>query len=161
MKPDRALTAILIGIGVLIVLSLAVFFIRQRNVDYTAENTPAGVVHDYLLALDRGEYERAYELIAESAGRPDFSTFRRYFLQSRGYEQAPVSLGEVVEDGNTATVQVIFTRSSDPFGETYRDIQLATLERQGGQWLISSAPYPVWDFSWSPEANPTKPDPAN
>ena len=51
MKQDRFLTGILIGIAVLVVIALAVFFLRQDNLVYAAEDTPAGVVQNYVVAL--------------------------------------------------------------------------------------------------------------
>ena len=49
MKQDRFLTGILIGIGVLIIAALAVFFTRKDSQTYVADDTPEGVVHNYVL----------------------------------------------------------------------------------------------------------------
>ena len=51
MKQDKFLTGILIGIGVLILLALGLFFTRQDKREYVADATPDGVVHNYVLAV--------------------------------------------------------------------------------------------------------------
>ena len=43
MKQDRFLTGILIGIGVLVVIALTVFFARDDSQTYIAEGTPEQV----------------------------------------------------------------------------------------------------------------------
>jgi hypothetical protein len=40
MKQDRFLTGILVGIAVLVVVALAVFFIRKDNQSYVSEDVP-------------------------------------------------------------------------------------------------------------------------
>jgi hypothetical protein len=57
MKQDRFLLGILVGIGVLIVVALALFFTRQDNQDYVSDTTPEGVVHNYALALYKDDYD--------------------------------------------------------------------------------------------------------
>ena len=51
MKQDRFLTGILIGIGLLVVVALAVFFTRKDSQTYIPDTTPDGVVHNYVVAL--------------------------------------------------------------------------------------------------------------
>jgi hypothetical protein len=70
MKTDRFLTGILIGIGVLIVLALALFFLRREAVDYRVEDSPDSIVHNYILAIERQDYERAYRYLAETDVKP-------------------------------------------------------------------------------------------
>ena len=53
MKQDRFLTGILIGIVVLVVVALAVFFTRKDNLNYVSDDTPAGVVQNYVVAVHK------------------------------------------------------------------------------------------------------------
>ncbi len=53
MKQDRFLTGILIGIGVLVVVALALFFARQGKQTYMAGDTPEAVVFNYALGDHR------------------------------------------------------------------------------------------------------------
>jgi len=45
MKQDRFLVGILVGIGVLVVIALGLFFTRQDKQEYISDDTPKGVVH--------------------------------------------------------------------------------------------------------------------
>ena len=64
MQRDRFLLAILAGIGILVIITLVLFFIRQGNTGYQDESTPAGVVNNYVLALQRRDYQRAFTYLA-------------------------------------------------------------------------------------------------
>ena len=70
MKQDCFLTGILIGIGVLIVAALVVFFTRQSQPTYSGQNTPDGVVHDYVLAILNKDYPKAYGYLADLDHKP-------------------------------------------------------------------------------------------
>jgi hypothetical protein len=56
---DRVLFSIVLGIVLLIAVALVVTLMRSEPT-YQAENTPEGVAHNYLLALQKEENERAY-----------------------------------------------------------------------------------------------------
>ena len=58
MKQDRFLTGILIGIGVLVVIALVVFFTRKDSQTYVSEDVPEGVVHNYVLAVLNKDYQK-------------------------------------------------------------------------------------------------------
>ena len=60
---DKVLIAIVAGIVLLIVVALVVTLIRP---EYQAEDTPEGVAHNYLLALQKEEYGRAYGYLAST-----------------------------------------------------------------------------------------------
>ena len=59
MKQDRFLTGILVGIAVLVVVALVAFFIRKDTQSYVSDDVPEGVVHNYVLAVLNGDYEKA------------------------------------------------------------------------------------------------------
>ncbi|MBW2589509.1 MAG: hypothetical protein JRD71_02105, partial [Deltaproteobacteria bacterium] len=66
MKKDRFLIGILVGIGVLITAALVVFFTRQGDGQtYMQESTPDGVVHNYVLALQQGDFQKAYGYLSD------------------------------------------------------------------------------------------------
>lgn len=154
MKQDRFLTGILIGIGVLVVVALGVFFVRQDAQTYLPEDTPEGVVHNYVLALINGDYEKAYGYLADLKYKPTYEEFRRPFLQ--GYinpQNDAVDIGGSHINGDEASVEVAQIYSGgDPFSPPYRSEQRAILVRQNGAWKISSLPiYNFWDYSWYSE----------
>ena len=85
MKNDRFLIGILIGVGLLAVLALGVFLVRQGSQAYAPEDTPAGVVNNYILAASRGDYVRAYSYLAQlnTQTLPTMAAFQASFLNLR------------------------------------------------------------------------------
>ena len=79
MKQDRFLTGILVGIGLLVVVALVVFFTRKNSQTYVPDDTPEGVVHNYVLAVLDKDYEKAYGYLAELKYKPTYEEFRRAF----------------------------------------------------------------------------------
>ncbi len=151
MRQDRFLTGILIGIALLIVAALAVYFTRQDQANYVAENTPQGVVHNYVLAVMNKDYEKAYGYLADLENKPTFSEFRQAFAVGRlNSANNSIQIGKGTASGNDATVEVNMVYSpGDPFSSGYNNVGTAQLVRQGGAWKISSMPtYNLWDYSW-------------
>jgi len=151
MKQDRFLTGILVGIGVLVVVALAVFFTRKDTQTYVAEDTPEGVVHNYVLAVLNMDYEKAYGYLADLEYKPTFEEFRRPFLNGNvNPDNSAVDIGSSQISGNEASVDVAqIYNSSDPFSTGYRDTQRALLVKQSGAWKISNMPtYNFWYYDW-------------
>ena len=160
MKQDRFLTAILVGIGVLVVIALAVFFLRQNSQSYISEEAPEGVVHNYVLAVLNDDYEKAYGYLADLDHKPTYEQFRDAFLTGAvNPNNSAVDIGNSEINADTASVEVaLIYNPSDPFSTGYRDVQRAVLVSQGGAWKLSSMPgYYFWDYNWYPqvEATPT------
>ncbi len=154
MKQDRFLTGILVGIGVLVLLALVVFFSRRDGQSYMADDTPEGVVHNYVLAILNKDYEKAYGYLADLKNKPTFESFRRPFLSgSINPQNTAVDVGTSEVSGDDASVEVAqIYPSSDPFSTGYRDVQHALLVKQNGAWKLSSMPaYNFWDYSWYTE----------
>src|SRR5512140_2099973 len=151
MRQDRFLTAILIGIAVLIVAALAVYFTRRGQAQYVAEDAPEGVVHNYVLAVLNKDYQRAYTYLADLDNKPTFAQFRQAFAVGRLNPAGNgIQIGKSSISGNDATVEVDMVSSpSDPFSSGYNNVGTAQLVRQGGAWKISAMPtYNLWDYSW-------------
>lgn len=154
MRQDRFLTGILLGIAVLVVIALAVFFIRSDNQSYVSEDVPEGVVHNYVLAILNGDYQKAYGYLADLDHKPTYENFRDAFIKGTvNPDNSAVDIGKSEINGDTASVEVaLIYNPSDPFSTGYRDVQRAILVRQGGAWKISSMPtYYYWDYSWYQE----------
>src|SRR5512134_2099174 len=81
MKQDRFLTGILVGIAVLVVIALAVFFIRKDTQSYLSEDAPEGVVHNYVLAVLNDDYQKAYGYLADLENKPTYEQFRNAFIK--------------------------------------------------------------------------------
>jgi hypothetical protein len=154
MKQDRFLTGILIGIGVLVLAALAVFFIRRDSQTYVQDDVPEGVVHNYVVAILNKDYEKAYGYLADLENKPTYDEFQNSFLTGMlNPGNSALDVGEADITGDNATVEVAMVYNpSDPFSTGYRDVQNAILVRQNGEWKISSMPaYYLWDYNWYQE----------
>jgi hypothetical protein len=150
MKQDRFLVGILVGIGVLVIVALALFFTRQDKQEYVADDTPEGVVHNYALALYREDYEKAYAYLAEVENKPTYNEFRQAFFNNYvDPSNAGLELGETEITGDEAYVTVyLIYNPSDPFSSSYRGTETARLERQNGEWKLLQMPYNFWSYDW-------------
>lgn len=164
MRQDRFLIGILAGIGLLVVLSLAVFFMRRGTQNYGPEDTPEGVLQNYVVALQRGDYPRAYRYVADFANKPDLPLFQQPFVnyQQRDLSLTGVEIGStsLSADGKTALVYLVLLHTGNgPFNQGYRETNTATLELSGGVWKISMMPYPFWIYDWNQPTLEAKPAP--
>ena len=154
MKQDRFLTGILVGIVALVVVALAVFFSRRGTQTYISEETPEGVVHNYVLAVLNKDYKKAYVYLADLDNKPTYEQFRDAFLQGVvNPNNSALDIGKSEISGDTASVEVIMVYSpSDPFSTGYRDVQRAILVKQSSGWKLTSMPYYyLWNGEWYPQ----------
>lgn len=159
MQKDRFLTGILIGISVLIVAALILFFIRQKPSTYVDDSQPAGALQNYCLAVQKRDYERAYSYLAGQSGKPSLEAFRQDFLSYQGDAVAntTVEVGDAIIDAQdqTATVQVtLLNGNGDIFSSPSRTRASASLVRENGAWKITRAPYPFSFPDFPVEAPP-------
>ncbi len=150
MKQDRFLFGILIGIGLLMLLAIVLFFLRQRSVlEYGTEGSPEGVVRNYMVAVLRKEYERAYSYLADDPGKPSLIEFKKAFIRNLSAANIGVDIGATEIAGDEAYVTIyIQYQSSDPFSSGYRNQEQAVLVRQGDAWKIRQMPGYFWSWEW-------------
>lgn len=151
MKQDRFLTGILVGIGLLVVVALVVFFARKDGQTYVSDDTPEGVVHNYVLATLNKDYEKAYSYLAEMQYKPTYADFRRAFLNGEvnpANQAVDIGTSDIV--GDTATVELqLISNSGDLFSTGYRNTQTADLVKQDGKWKLTLMPqYNFWGYNW-------------
>ncbi len=163
MKQDRFLAAILVGILVLVILSLVVYFSRQQSLDYGEETSPEGVMRNYVIALLKADYSKAYSYLKEGEFKPAETQFRQAFT-TRLLDPRSVSLevAKVTVEQDTATVELLLIRNAnDPLGNSFTETALATLRRdQRGNWKLENMPYPYWNWDWyNPPLEPVTPLP--
>lgn len=150
MKQDRFLTGILIGIGVLILLALTLFFTRKDTKEYKVGDSPDVAVYNYVLAVTDKDYKTAYTYLAEKEDKPTYDQFRQAFFNgSVNSNNVGVDVGETEVDGDDALVNLTMVYSSnDPFSGGYSNPDRAQLVRQNGEWKISYMPYNFWAYDW-------------
>ena len=158
MKQDRFLLGILVGIGVLVIVALGLFFTRQDTQEYVSDDTP-GVVHNYSLAVYREDYEKAYGYLEDAKNKPTFSEFQTpFFNHYVDPRNVGLEIGESKIAGEEAFVTLcLIYNTSDPFSSSYRGTETAHLERQNGRWKILQMPYSFWSYDWyQPTPEPIK-----
>jgi hypothetical protein len=150
LKLDRFLAGILIGIGVLVIAALSLFFMRRGEARYAAEDRPEGIIQNYVLSLQKKDFEKAYGYLSEGKGKPDFATFREFFITSfESYNRAGLTFGTSSITGDSAFVTVIIQQNyGGPFNELSRNHETVDLVRQEGIWKIRKFPYPFWGYDW-------------
>ena len=148
MKQDRFLIAILVGIGVLVVAAFALFFARQSQMNYVADDTPAGVLQNYVLALHKDNYQKAYAYLAEGKDKPTFDEFRKPFItKMNNISSADIQIGETVLMDQEAVVNLVSSSYNGPY-DRYNTSQTATLKKENGQWKITLMTQPYWYYDW-------------
>lgn len=150
MKTDRFLQFILIGIVLIIVAALGLFFQRQSSPAYRDGNAPDDVVHNYALALAQGNYEKAYGYLAETKIKPDYDTFRRAFLTGQlsiSNASLRTEKAEIVKEEALVPVTVL-QAGGGLFGDIMRMEYTGILVLQEGAWKIKDLPYPYMNWEW-------------
>lgn len=154
---DKFLVGIVAGIVLLVGATLVVAFLRPNQPAYQADDTPEGVAHNYLLALQLEEYERAYEyLLPTLPGYPDsLDAFKREIEDRRwnfGYDGDDVSLAieSVDVSGDRAKIvvrRILFSRGGllDSGQISYKFKMI--LRREAGDWKVAEADR-YWANCW-------------
>jgi hypothetical protein len=154
MKQDRFLIGIIVGILVLSAAALGVFFTRQASQGYVAEDTPEGVLHNYIYAIQQGDYERAYGYLANRPGKPSQAAFQSMISTARYPGDTGVRISDVRviagEDGpDESVIELVMVQTGDgPFGSSYSYNDTAQLIYEEGSWKIFYMPYPFWQWEW-------------
>jgi hypothetical protein len=154
MRQDRFLIGILAGIGLLVIVSLVVYFSRRTALEYGPEDTADGVTRNYITALQKQEYERAYRYMASLEKKPDLIRFTQPFTSYQSQDISvtgvEVTSTTVSQDGQSALVVLTLLRAgSGPFDQGYRETGSADLVLEGSEWKVRNMPYPFWSYDWS------------
>ena len=159
MKRDNFLLGILIFIGLLVVAAVGLFFVRNQAPAYGPEDTPQGVLHNYAVALQLRDYERAYSYLLVAGNQPTLETFRQAFLSHQlDTSNSALQIGEVQTETNSeAWVSVtVQNGGSGPFNQGWSSNDTARLVKKNGGWMISYLPFPYWGWDWY-QPTPAKP----
>jgi len=154
---DKFLIAIVAGVVLLVSVVLALALLRPNQPSYQPDDTPEGVAHNYLLALQLEDYERAYGYLSPTLpGYPDDAeTFERNVRDNRwsfGYHDDDVSLAvEAVNvSGDKAKIvvrKIEFYRGGLFDSGQYSTTFDMTLRRDEGTWkVVDSDRY--WANCW-------------
>ena len=152
---DKFLIAIVAGVVILVAVAFVLTLTRANAPQYQSEDTPQGVVHNYLVALQMEEYERARSYLSPTlAGYPtDTDQF------ASDVDRAPYQFGQYHDDVSlaveSANVQGDKARVTVRKTVFYRGVLLdsgessstfdVTVRREGVAWKITTA-----EEYWSP-----------
>ena len=155
---DRILVGIVVGIAVLVIAALVAVLTGPRP-EYKADDSPENVAHNYLLALQNEDYEKAYGYLSRSLkGFPtsqdkfqaNIQKFSWYF---RTGESVALTVENTIVIGETSIVTIGESRFKG--GDLFNSSQSTSvfemklgLERD--KWKIVYAPsyfIPCWDQS--------------
>jgi len=152
---DKFLIAIVAGVVILVAVVFILTLTRANAPQYQAEDTPQGVVHNYLVALQLEEYERARNYLSPTlAGYPasvdQFTADVNRASYQFGLYDDDVSLAvesaDVQGDKAEAVVRkIVFYRDFLFDGVGSSSTFDVTLRREGGTWKIATA-----ERYWSP-----------
>ncbi len=157
-KPDRFLIGIVVGVVMLIGAAVAIVLLPSNKPSYQPDDAPEGVAHNYLLALDMGDYERAHGYLSPTLpGYPrsveEFTDDLEESWSFRYDRDADVTLAveAVRTTGDRSTVSI--RRTVFYQGELFDSGQYSwtfemTLRRQDGEWKAVDADR-YWDNCWS------------
>lgn len=150
MKQDRFLIGILIGISVLVLAALGLFFTRHNSQEYLPADTPEAVAFNYVLAVTERDYEKAYGYLVDLDHKPTYDEFRQSFFKGEvSPNDVAVDVGEATVHDDEASVELnLLYSAGDPFSPGYTSLEYALLVRQGNEWKISSMPYMFWSYNW-------------
>lgn len=150
MKQDRFFLVILAVIGLLIIVAVTLFFVQQEPLEFGNEDSPEGVLKNYILSLQLGDYQRAYNYLQNNDDKPDFNTFQQALLRNASeLPRSTIRIGDVIIMGNNAQVDIALIHTdNDPFSRDWVENSLATLTNQDNRWFIVNMPYPYWGWDW-------------
>ena len=154
---DRFLIGIVAGVVVLVVVVLALALLRPNQPTYQPDGTPEGVAHNYMLALQLAEYERAYDyLLPALPGYPDsLDAFQRDVEDHRwsfDYDSDDVSLAIESVDISGDKAQIVVRRTQFYRGGLFDSGQHSstfdmTLRREAGAWKVAESDR-YWASCW-------------
>lgn len=155
---DRFLVAIVAAVALLVVVAFAVA-LRRPPPSYQPGDTPEGLTHNYLLALQRQEYDRAYPALSPTlAGYPptlsDFvaevlATPWLFAKDEGSAATVVVASSRITGDLAVVTVQQTVSSQGGLFGSGQRtDTFTVTLRQEVDGWRIYGAER-YWRPCWA------------
>lgn len=154
---DKLLLAIVVAIVLLIIVAFVIVS-RRPEPQFQGQDTPEGVVHDYLLALQLGDYEHAYSFLSPKIAYPAnvnefYDSLRERpweFALSDNLSQVIESQERISENSVAVVVREIYNTNSLFAGDDYFEIFRMRVEDDGQGWkLVSGERY--WSTCWGEE----------
>ena len=150
---DKFLLAIVIGAILLVIIVFIITLTRPKQ-DYLPDNTPEGIAHNYLFALEEGDYQRAHGYLSpDLKGYPESSDefIKAVKAYSYSFDQDRVTshlIESVDSTENTAIINIRETTfneggifGSNEYSRTFK----IHLSLENGEWnIFDSGKYFAW-----------------
>ncbi|TEU18573.1 MAG: hypothetical protein E3J21_05670 [Anaerolineales bacterium] len=145
---DKFLIGIVVGIVLLVVAAFVVTLTRPEPT-YQAEDTPEGVAHNYLLALQKKDYQRAYGYLSPTLkGYPVSAERFAENVEDRSWSfrldtDTTLAIESARVTGNRAVVKVRESRfrGSDLFDSSQSTTVFDMELRLEDEWKIADSDY--------------------
>jgi len=144
---DKFLLAIVIG-AILLVIIVFIITLTKPKQNYLPENTPEGVAHNYLFALEKGDYPRAYSYLSPGVkGYPEDSDEFIISIEDNSFQFnldsiTSLQFESVFSGEETAIINIKETTFSEGgiFGssEYTRSFEM-NLDLENGEWKITES----------------------
>ncbi len=152
---DRFTWLVVGAVAVLTVAALTSVLVNRASTPPANVTTPAGVVRAYVQAIQAGQADRAWDLLAAEAAQPN-PNFPKLVLTKEDFRTqvedvsrstaSRIRIMDVEQSEDTASVQVEVTSISTNLLEGALSHQVTvTLSRQDGSWKITSDGFP-WEL---------------
>lgn len=155
---DKFLIGIVVGVILLVGVVLTIALLRPDQSSYLFDDTPEGAAHNYLLALQLEEYERAYSYLSPALpGYPaNLEAFKRDVRQNRwsfGVDDNDISLAIEAGNVNDDKARIVVRKTTFYPGDLFDSGQHSftfdiALHRKDGAWKITSSEsywLPCWE----------------
>lgn len=147
---DLFVIGIVLGVTLLLITGAITASLLRQPEQLLPENSPAGTVQRFYLAVEQNDFNAAYDLLSDSMARkPSREEFAERVGSRYSYNYnrtiPRVSLESEKIDGDRAVVvvSIVFTRSNPtfPFGSSNTSIrQTYSLQREQNSWRITAIP---------------------
>jgi hypothetical protein len=154
---DKFLIAIVAGVVILVGVVLTIALLRPDQPGYQPDDAPEGVAHNYLLALQQEDYERAYgylspTLAAYPANVDQFTSHVEEYRWSFGYYDDDVSLAIESVDVIGDRAKIVVRKTEFYRGGLFDSGQHSTtfdmtLRREQGTWKVTDSDR-YWASCW-------------
>lgn len=162
---DKFLIGIIAGAVLLVGIAFTVAFIRPKP-SYQPEDTPEGVAHNYLFALQQGDYKRAYGYLSSSltgypASPDEFATdLDKHAWQLSDLKKESVALAVESAHINDGRAEVSVKETHFYQGGLFESNEYSTtfgmtLRHEGDAWKIAVSDS-YWASCWEVKAGCSK-----
>ena len=152
---DRTLVGIVAGVVVLVVAALAVVRLRPEPT-YREDGSPEAAAHNYLLAMERGEWARAYGYLSPSL--PCYPASAEVFADDitqdawlRNFDNVELRVEDATTEGDVAVVTVresrFWTGGLFQSSQTTGTFEMKLQRAPDGWRIVRSDSY--WWWGWS------------